>query len=167
MNGTNQVILLKDYYGISLILFFLIDTGFLLVLLKLLFLNYLEAKVGRHVVIKPKVNIKYPWNVSLGNYVWIGEEVWLDSLGKITIGNNVCISQGVYLFTGNHNYKRNSFDLIVDNINIKDGVWIGAKSIVCPGVTCNESAILSVGSIATKDLESFSIYQGNPRKIYT
>ena len=70
-------------------------------------------------------------------------------------------------FTGNHNYKRNSFDLIVDNINIKDGVWIGAKSIVCPGVTCYQSAVLSVGSVATKDLESFSIYQGNPAKFTT
>ena len=80
--------------------------------IKVVILKLFGAKVGRHVVIKPKVNIKYPWNVSLGNYVWIGEEVWLDSLGKITIGNNVCISQGVYLLTGNHNYKINSFDLL-------------------------------------------------------
>ena len=133
--------------------------------IKVVILKLFGAKVGRHVVIKPKVKIKYPWNVSLGNFVWIGEGVWLDSLGKITIGNNVCISQGVYLLTGNHNYKINSFDLIVDNINIEDGVWIGAKSIVCPGVTCYQSAVLSVGSVATKDLESFSIYQGNPAKL--
>ena len=97
--------------------------------------------------------------------MWIGEGVWLDSLGEISIGQNVCISQGAYLLTGNHNYRKNSFDLIIENILIKDGVWIGAKSIVCPGVTCNESAVLSVGSVATKDLEPLTIYQGNPAKI--
>ena len=132
---------------------------------KVLLLKLFGAKIGKHVIIKPKVNIKYPWNISVGDNVWIGEGVWLDSLGEISIGQNVCISQGAYLLTGNHNYRKNSFDLIIENILIKDGVWIGAKSIVCPGVTCNESAVLSVGSVATKDLEPLTIYQGNPAKI--
>ncbi len=80
----------------------------------------------------------------------------------MTIGANVCISQGAMLLCGNHNYKKSSFNLIVKQIHLKEGAWVGAKATVCPGVTLNSHAILSVGSVANKDLDSYSIYQGNP-----
>ena len=130
--------------------------------LKIFLLRIFGAKIGRGVVIKPHVNIKYPWKLQVGNYVWIGENVWIDNLGSVVIGNNVCLSQGAMLLLGNHDYKQEAFDLIVKDIVLEDGVWIGAKSIVCPGVKCFSHAVLSVGSIATSDLEAFSIYQGNP-----
>ena len=63
---------------------------------------------------------------------------------------------------GNHNYKRQTFDLIVKPIVIKDGAWVGAQSTVCPGVTMHSHSVLSVGSIASKDLMPYSIYRGNP-----
>ena len=130
--------------------------------IKILLLRLFGAKVGLGVIIKCSVNIKYPWKLSIGDYVWIGEKVWLDSLAQISIGNNVCISQGAMLLTGNHDYKKSSFDLIVKGIVLKDGVWIAAKAVVCPGVTAESHAILTVGAVATKDLQSFCIYQGNP-----
>ena len=68
------------------------------------------------------------------------------------------------LLCGNHNYKKTTFDLMVNEIILEEGVWIGAKSVVCPGVTCKTHAILSVGSIANIDLEPYTIYQGNPAK---
>ena len=120
------------------------------------------AKIGKGVVIKPSVNVKYPWNLKIGHHVWIGEGVWIDNLGKVEIKNNVCISQGAMLLTGNHNYKKETFDLIVKDILLEDGVWIGAKSVVCPGVHCGVNSILTVGSIATNHLNSDMIYQGNP-----
>ncbi|WP_018610970.1 WcaF family extracellular polysaccharide biosynthesis acetyltransferase [Segetibacter koreensis] len=120
------------------------------------------AKIGSRVVIKPSVNIKYPWFLHIGDDVWIGEKVWIDSLAQITIGNNVCISQGAVLLTGNHNYKKIFFDLKLSPVVLEDGVWIGANSIVCPGVICKTHAVLTVGSVATRNLESYSIYQGNP-----
>ncbi|MDB2463637.1 WcaF family extracellular polysaccharide biosynthesis acetyltransferase [Flavobacteriaceae bacterium] len=125
-------------------------------------LRLFGAKIGRGLVIKPKVNIKYPWFLEIGNHCWIGEDVWIDNLTHVKIESNVCISQGAMLLTGNHNYKKSSFDLITDSITLEDGVWIGAKSVVCPGVTCGSHVVLSVGSIATKDLEPYTIYQGNP-----
>jgi putative colanic acid biosynthesis acetyltransferase WcaF len=88
----------------------------------------------------------------------------LDNLAKVVIGDNVCISQGAYLLTGNHNYKKETFDLIVKGIVIEDGVWIGAKSIVCPGVKLKTHSILTVGSVLTLDADAFTIYQGNPAK---
>ena len=125
-------------------------------------LTLFGARIGDGFAIKPAVKIKFPWFLSIGNYVWIGEDVWIDNLGPVSIGDNVCISQGALLETGNHNYRSRKFDLVVKPIQLENGVWIGAKSIVCPGVTCHAHSILSVGSVATRSLEAYGIYQGNP-----
>lgn len=130
--------------------------------LKVLLLRLFGASAGKNILIKPCVNIKYPWFLSLGNNVWIGEKVWIDNLGKVVIGDNVCLSQESMLLSGNHDYTKPGFDLIVKDIILEDGVWIGARSVVCGGVICRSHAVLSVNSVATKNLESFSIYQGNP-----
>lgn len=125
-------------------------------------LRLFGAKIGQNVVIKPNVNIKYPWFLSIGDHCWIGEGVWIDNLAQVSIGNNVCLSQSSYLLCGNHDYKKESFDLIVQGIFLEEGVWIGAKAVVCPGVKCESHSILSVGSVAIKDMEAYGIYQGNP-----
>ncbi len=130
--------------------------------LKTMFLKIFGSEIGKNIVIKPNVNIKYPWFLDMGSNIWIGEGVWIDNIGKVVIGNNVCISQGVYLLTANHNYKMSTFDLIVDEIVLEDAVWIGAKSIICPGVRCRTHSVLTSGSVATKDMEPYKIYQGNP-----
>ncbi len=130
--------------------------------IKVFFLRAFGATVGKQVVIKPAVKIKYPWKLKIGNYSWIGEQVWIDNLDNITIGKSVCISQGAFLLTGNHNYKKVTFDLITAPIVIEEGVWIGASAIVCPGVICKTHAVLSVASVATKNLEPYFIYKGNP-----
>jgi putative colanic acid biosynthesis acetyltransferase WcaF len=130
--------------------------------LKVWLLRFFGATIGRGVVIKPGVNIKYPWLLQIGNYSWIGEKVWIDNLAEVIIGDNVTVSQGAMLLTGSHNYKKPSFDLIVGKIVLEDGAWVGAKSIVCPGVTCGSHSVLAAGSVATINLESYTIYQGNP-----
>lgn len=130
--------------------------------LKVSLLRLFGARVGKGVVIKPKVNIKYPWKLSIGDHCWIGEKVWIDNLAEVKLGDHVCLSQGAMLLCGSHNYKKSSFDLIVGDISLEDGVWIGAQSVVCPGVTAASHSILSVSSVATQDMEPFTIYQGNP-----
>lgn len=120
------------------------------------------AKVGKQVVIKPCVNIKYPWRLSIGDYAWVGENVWIDNLADVTIGPHCCISQGALLLCGNHNYAIESFDLITAPITLERSVWIGAKAVVCPGVTAGEGAVLTAGSVATKPLAPNTVYQGNP-----
>jgi putative colanic acid biosynthesis acetyltransferase WcaF len=125
-------------------------------------LKLFGAKIGKGVVIKPHVNIKYPWKLRIGDYTWIGEGVWIDNLDMVSIGKNCCLSQGAFLLCGNHDYKKTSFDLILGEITLEDGAWIGAKSIVCPGVRVGSHAVLSVNSVATKDLLPYSVYSGNP-----
>jgi putative colanic acid biosynthesis acetyltransferase WcaF len=133
--------------------------------IKVWILKIFGAKIGSGVVIKPNVKIKYPWKLLCGDHVWIGEKSWIDNLAYVKIKSNVCISQGVYIFCGNHNYKNTSFDLIVEEVLINEGSWLCAKSIVGPGVICGYNSILTVGSVATKNLDDFGIYKGNPAKL--
>lgn len=129
---------------------------------KVFLLRIFGAKIGKGVNIKPCVNIKYPWFLTIGNNTWIGENVWIDCLVGINIGSNVCISQGAHLLTGSHNYKKATFDLITGSVVLADGVWIGAQAIVNQGVSVGSHSVLTTGSVATKDLEAYSVYQGNP-----
>ena len=130
--------------------------------LKVSLLRAFGATVGVGVLIKPAVNIKYPWLLSIGDHVWIGEGVWIDNLAQVTLGNHVCLSQGAMLLTGNHDYRSVTFDLKVAPIHLENGAWIGAKAIVCPGIRVESHAILAVGSVATQTMEAYTIYQGNP-----
>lgn len=120
------------------------------------------AKIGKGVVIKPMVNIKYPWKLKIGDYAWIGENVWIDNLGDVSIGPHACISQGALLLSGNHDFSKKSFDLIVKPIVIGNGAWIGAKSMVTQGTIVHDHAVLAVNSVASSDLEAYGIYRGNP-----
>lgn len=125
-------------------------------------LRLFGATIGKGVVIKPRVNIKYPWKLSVGDHSWIGEGVWIDCLDVVDIGANVCISQGALILSGNHDYSKSTFDLMVAPIHIGDGAWIGARAMVAQGVHVGDHAVLAVGSIASSDLEPFGIYRGNP-----
>ena len=110
--------------------------------IKVALLRAFGAKIGKGLVIKNNVIIKSPW--------------------YLTIGSNICILQGAMLLTGNHDYTHPTMPYRNAPISIEDGAWIGAQTTVCPGVTVHRNAILTVGSVATKDMEENGIYQGNP-----
>lgn len=130
--------------------------------LKVFLLKMFGSKIGKNVLLKPSINIKYPWKLRIGDNSMIGENVWIDNLDEVIIGNNVCISQGAMLLGGSHDYRKTSFDLIIGKIILEDGVWICAKSIVCANVICKSHSVLTVNSIATKNLDSYFIYSGSP-----
>jgi putative colanic acid biosynthesis acetyltransferase WcaF len=132
---------------------------------KRLLLKVFGARVGKGVIIKPRVTVKYPWKLTVGDHCWIGENVWIDNLGQVTLGNHCCLSQGALLLCGNHNYKKTTFDLMVGDITLEDGVWIGARASVGPGVTCGSHSVLAMGSVATQDLEAWTIHHGTPSKV--
>ncbi len=131
---------------------------------KVMLLRLFGARVGKNVIIRPGVNIKSPWFLTIGNDVWIGENVWIDNLISVSIASNCCLSQGAMLLTGNHDYRKSTFDLITKPIVLEEGVWIGAKAVVCPGVICRSHALLTVSSVATAHLDAYGIYQGNPAR---
>lgn len=130
--------------------------------LKIILLRLFGARIGKGVVLKPGINVKYPWNLEIGDYSWIGEKTWLDSLAPIKIGSNCCISQGAYFCTGNHDWSDPTFSLIVKQINVEDGAWVGARATVLPGVTVATHSIITAGSIISKDTAPYMIYSGIP-----
>jgi putative colanic acid biosynthesis acetyltransferase WcaF len=120
------------------------------------------GKVGRGVVLKPGVRVKYPWRLAIGDHSWIGEDAWIDNLADVTIGSNACISQGAYLCTGNHDWSDPQFGLRPGAIGVGDGAWVGAHTVVCPGVTLGECAVLTAGSVVSTAVPPHDIYAGNP-----
>lgn len=132
--------------------------------IKIRLLRLFGAKIGKGLVLKNNVVIKSPWNLTVGDNCWIGENAWIDDLDKVVIGNNVCISQGALLITGNHDYTKSSMPYRNASIDIEDGAWIGANATVTAGVTVAENCVLTVGSVVTKDTEAGMVYQGNPAK---
>lgn len=132
--------------------------------LKVKLLQLFGAKIGKGVRVKPGVTIKFPWRIVIGNYVWLGEQVWLDNVIDIHIDDHVCISQGAYLGTGNHDWQDPNFALKLSAIHLESRCWIGAKAVVGPGVTIGHGAVLCLGSIAGQSLAPMTIYAGNPAR---
>jgi len=120
------------------------------------------SSVSRSTVWKPGVRVKFPWKLTVGDHCWIGEDAWFDNLAHVELANNVCVSQGAYLCTGNHDWSVESFDLMIGKISLEDGVWIGAKSVVLPGTIAREGAVLTAGSVGVGVLDGYTIYSGNP-----
>ncbi|MGC4036268.1 MAG: WcaF family extracellular polysaccharide biosynthesis acetyltransferase [Chitinophagaceae bacterium] len=129
---------------------------------KVFLLRLFGTKVGHGVVLKPRINIHMPWKLEIGNDVWIGEEACLLNFEKITIHNNVCISQRAFLCCGNHNYSEPSMPYRNAPIILNDGCWIGSCAFVSPGVTIGTDSVITAGSVVTTNIESNGIYKGNP-----
>lgn len=164
--NTGKNVIIRTLWYITNILFFK-NSFNIFNFSKVFLLKLFGSKIGKGVTIKPAVNIKYPWRLTVGNNVWIGENVWIDNLADVQIGNNVCISQGAMLLCGSHDYSKITFDVIIGQIILEEGVWIGAQSIVYPNIICKSHSILGVNSVATKNLEPYYIYHGNPAVIIT
>ena len=125
-------------------------------------LRLFGARVGKGVVIHPGVNIKFPWKLVIGDHCWIGQRAWLDNIDQLTLGNNVVISQGGMIIQGSHNYKQVDYPTMSGPVTLEDGSWVGAGAMVMLGVTLKSHSVLSAGSVATRDLEPYTIHQGNP-----
>lgn len=151
------------WYATSLLIF---ESGwFPISSLKVGLLRAFGAHVGKGVVIKPHVRIKFPWRLSVGNHCWIGQQAWFDNLAMTRLGNHVCVSQGVYLCTGGHDHRVPAFDLITRPIEIADGAWVAARALVLPGVTIGPQAVVAAGSVIHRDVAPGAIVAGNPGKV--
>jgi putative colanic acid biosynthesis acetyltransferase WcaF len=105
------------------------------------------AKVGNGLIIKPNVQIKYPWFLQLGDHVWLGERVWIDNPALVQIGSGTCVSQGAYIVTGNHDYHDHAFRYFGSPIFIGERVWVCAGAIVTPGSNVPPGSIVPIGSV--------------------
>ncbi len=132
--------------------------------LRVSLLRWFGATIGTGVVIKPAVDVKYPWHLIIGDHCWIGERVWIDNLTTVRLASNVCVSQGVYFCTGNHDWSDPHFGLRVSPITLGEASWVGARSILTPGVQLGTASIATAGSVVSGTVPDFAIYSGNPAR---
>ncbi len=113
----------------------------------------------------PTARIWAPWNISMGKHVAIDDGVYLYSAAAITIGTKVAISREAFICTASHDITKGCRPLKTAPIVIQDGVWIGARAIILPGVTIGEGAVVAAGAVVTKDVPAWHIVGGNPAKL--
>ena len=130
--------------------------------LKRALLRFFGATVGPGVVIKPRVNVHFPWRLEVGSHSWIGEEVFILNFDPVRIGNHACISQRAFLCTGNHDFRDEKFSFRSAPITVSDGAWVGASAFVGPGVEIGSEAVVTAGSVVLKSLPAGMVCGGNP-----
>lgn len=128
-------------------------------------LRLFGAEIGKGVIIRPSVQITYPWKIKIGDYSWIGDNVVLYSLGEIKIGSNTVISQRSYLCTGSHDYSKIDFPIFSKKISIGNQCWLATDVYVGPGISIMDGTIVGARSSVFKDLPSNKICLGSPAKI--
>jgi putative colanic acid biosynthesis acetyltransferase WcaF len=130
--------------------------------LKATLLRAFGARIGIGLVLRARVTIKYPWFLELGEHVWVGDGVWIDNHTTVRIGANVCLSQGAYLFTGNHDWHDPRFRFFCKPITVADGVWIGARAIVCPGSRLARLSVIGAGVVWRGASDIARVYTSPP-----
>jgi len=131
-----------------------------------LLLRCFGARLGRECHIYPHARIWAPWNLVCEDVAMIADEAVIYNPSVIRLGSHAVVSQQAYLCGATHDYQSAAFPLISSPISVGAYAWICARATVQPGVLVGEGAVLALGSIATKDLEAWSVYAGIPaRKI--
>jgi putative colanic acid biosynthesis acetyltransferase WcaF len=127
-------------------------------------LRLFGARVGRFVNIYPTTRLYMPWNVELGDWTALGEDVLLYSLGPIRIGRNVTVSYRGHVCAGTHDLNDPALPLLKPPVVIEDGVWIGTEAFVGPAVTVGRFAVIGARAVVVKDVAEFDIVAGNPAR---
>jgi len=120
------------------------------------------AKIGKSNFIYPTCKIWAPWLLSTEDVVTIASGVTIYNPGGVYIGHHSIISQEAFLCSATHDYNSPDFTYIKKAIMLEAYVWICAKATILPGVRCFEGAVLGATSTATKDLDAWMVYAGNP-----
>ena len=107
--------------------------------------------------------------IKIGSDSYIGPNSYLDGVGGIYIGSNVLISPNCKLISTQHNFQDpkvtiNKQGRELSKVVIEDDVWIGANSVILPGITIHKGAVVGAGSVVTKDVKSYEVVVGNPAK---
>lgn len=123
------------------------------------------ATLGPGCRVKPGFRVKFPWRLATGSHCWLGEDAWVDNLAPVSLGDRVVLSQGVYLCTGNHNFRHPSFALMAQPIELGHDVWLGAKAVVAPGTVVQAGAVVGLAAVVSGVIPPRVVVRGNPGTI--
>lgn len=127
-------------------------------------LRLFGAEIGKDVRIRPSVLIEQPWNLTIGDNSSIGDRAIIYCLGKVSLGNNVSLSQMVHLCAGTHDYTKSDLPLLRPPIVIEDEVWLAADVFVSANVRIGRGSVVGARSSVFKDLSPWKVYAGTPAR---
>ena len=105
-------------------------------------------------------------NIHLGRGVFINSGCRFQDQGGITIGDHSLIGHNVIIATLNHGFQpEKRADLLPQPVFLGKGVWIGSGTVILPGVTIGDNAVIGAGSVVTKDIPANTVVAGNPARI--
>lgn len=124
------------------------------------------AKLGPHCRFYPASRVWAPWNLQCEDTVMVADGADLYNPAPMFLASHAIVSQGAYLCGATHDYNDPKFPVVPFPMRLGRYAWVAARACVSPGVNLGDGAILGLASVATKDLEPWSIYAGVPaRKI--
>ncbi len=125
----------------------------------------LGASIGDTAIIGPRVTMRNPAHVSVGEGSRLGGRVWIDSWGEVTIGANVLMNGDIDLFSTQHLLDDPNFKGERRSVQIGDYVWLPWKVIVLPGVSIGDYAVIGSGSVVAEDIPAYAVAAGNPARV--
>jgi putative colanic acid biosynthesis acetyltransferase WcaF len=123
-------------------------------------LRLFGAKIGKGVITRPRLRVKFPWKLSVGARSWIGEGVWIHNQDRIEIGSDVVVSQESFLTTGTHAF-RSDMALETLPVTIEDGVWITSRCMVLAGSRIGRSALILPNTVVHGEVPAGTLF-GTP-----
>lgn len=121
-------------------------------------------ELGRKSLLHIGIEIRHPSGVSIGDYTTIGHNCVLDGRGRLVIGNCVNMSSQAMIWTNQHDPQDGYFAVASAPVHIGDFAWLSTRSIILPGVTIGEGAVVAAGAVVTKPVDAYTIVGGVPAK---
>lgn len=129
-----------------------------------LLLRLFGATIGATCCIRPTVRCEVPWNLELGDFATLGDQVIVYSLGRVRVGSRASVSQYSHLCAGTHDHTVPDMPLIKSPIEIGDDAWVAADVFVGPGVTIGAGTVVGARSGVFSDLPPWTICVGTPAR---
>lgn len=130
--------------------------------LKVRILRAFGCEVGIGLVLRPRVNIHFPWRLTIGDHCWIGERTEILNLASVVLEDHCTLSHDVYLAAAGHDTSSASMAYKNRPIRIGRSAWVTTRAFVGPGVTVGEGAVIGAGAVVMRDVEPNSVMVGNP-----
>jgi putative colanic acid biosynthesis acetyltransferase WcaF len=123
------------------------------------------ARIGRNTFIYPSVKIWAPWLLQVDDLATLGPGVEVYNPGGARLEHHAVVSQGAFLCGGTHDFNDPQFPMTWQPVRVGAFAWIAARAVVLPGVIVGAGAVLGAAAVASRPLETWKVYAGNPARV--
>ena len=127
-----------------------------------LLLRCFGATMGPNCHFYPASRVWAPWNLVCEDQVTAADHVEIYNPAPMHLGSHCILSQGAYLCGATHDFDDPTFPLLAYRMHFGRYSWICARASVGPGVQVGAGAVLGLAAVATRSLDAWTVYAGNP-----